>query len=104
MTDHTLELIVIISNQGFKDEIMETAKLNGARGGTVLHGRSTANSETIKFFGIKVQPEKEVILIVTKKEKKSAIMKAVADNHGVNTEARSLCFSLPVLDSVGFKF
>lgn len=104
MSEHKHELIIIISNQGFVDEIMETAKLNGARGGTVLHGRSTATAEAVKFFGITVQPEKEIILIVTTKSKKSAIMKAITDKHGVNTEARSLCFSLPVSETVGFNF
>ena len=104
MSEYKYELVIIISNQGFVEEIMETAKLNGARGGTVVHGRSTATEEAIKFFGIKVQPEKSVILIVTTKEKKSAIMKAVTDNHGVNTEARALCFSLPVTETVGFNF
>ncbi|MCK9471540.1 MAG: P-II family nitrogen regulator [Bacilli bacterium] len=104
MNDFKHELIVIISNHGFVDEIMETAKLNGARGGTVLHGRSTATEDAVKFFGIKVQPEKSIILIVTTKAKKSTIMKAVTDKHGVNTEARALCFSVPVSETVGFNF
>lgn len=104
MSSFKHELIIIISNQGFTEEIMETAKLNGARGGTVIHGRGTSNEETVKFFGIKVQPEKELLLIVTTEDKKSAIMKAVTDNHGFNSEARSLCFSLPVSEIVGFNF
>ena len=104
MSNYKHELIIIISNQGYADEIMETAKLNGARGGTVIHGRSTANEETVQFFGIKVQPEKELILIVTSKEKKSTIMKAVTDNHGFSSDAKSLCFSLPVSEIVGFNF
>lgn len=34
MSNYKHELIIIISNHGFREEIMETAKLNGARGGT----------------------------------------------------------------------
>lgn len=104
MSDYKHELIIVVSNQGFVDEIMETAKLNGARGGTVVHGRSTANEEAVKFFGITVQPEKELIFIVTSREKKSAIMKSITDTHGLNTEAKALCFSLPVSETVGFNF
>jgi hypothetical protein len=104
MSENNYELIIIISNQGFVDDIMETAKLNGARGGTVIHGKSTVQQDAVKFFGITVQPEKELILIVTTKEKKSEIMKAVANNHGVQTEARALCFSVPVSETVGFNF
>lgn len=104
MSNYKHELIIIISNHGFREEIMETAKLNGARGGTVIHGKSTATEETVKFFGITIQPDKDLILIVTKSEKKSAIMKSVSDNHGLNTEARALCFSVPVSETVGFNF
>lgn len=104
MSNHKYELIITVANQGYVDEIMETAKLNGARGGTVLHGRSTATEEAVKFFGIMVQPEKELILIVTTKEKKSNIMKAISDKHGVSTETKALCFSIPVSEIVGFNF
>ena len=104
MSNYKHELIIIISNQGFVDEIMETAKQNGAKGGTVVHGRGTADEETVKFFGITVQPQKELILIVTSKNNKSALMKAVIDKHGLNTESKALCFSLPVSETAGFNF
>lgn len=102
MENYILELIIIISNRGFKDEIMETAKQNGARGGTILHGKSSGTKEAMKFFGISIMPEKDLILIVTNKETKNQIMQAVSEKHGVHTNARALCFSLPVTDAVGF--
>ncbi|HHX00516.1 MAG TPA: P-II family nitrogen regulator [Acholeplasmataceae bacterium] len=104
MSSYKYELIIIISNQGHTDKIMETAKENGARGGTVIHGRSATNEEAVKFFGIKIQPEKELLLIVTTKDKKTNIMKAVSDKHGLSTDTKALCFSVPVSDIVGFNF
>lgn len=104
MSNFQYELIIIISNQGYAEEIMETAKDNGAKGGTVLHGRSATHKEAVKFFGITIHPEKELLLIVTKTEVKTQIMKAISDKHGVTTEARALCFSVPVSDVVGFNF
>ena len=104
MSDYKQELIIVISNQGYVDEIMETAKQYGATGGTVVHGRGTANEEAVKFFGITIQPEKEIILIVISNDKKSAIMKAITDKHGLNTETKAICFSLPVSETAGFNF
>jgi len=104
MSNFQYELIIVISNQGYVDDIMETAKANGAKGGTVLHGRSATFKEAVKFFGITVHPEKELLLIVTKADVKAQIMKAIGDKHGIDTEARALCFSLPVTDLVGFNF
>jgi len=98
------ELIIIISNKGFADEIMDTAKEHGARGGTIIHGRGTAAEETIKFFGLTIQPEKELILIVSPKEVANPIMKAVSSKHGTHTKVRALCFSLPVSNACGFNF
>ena len=36
------DLIIVICNHGFSEEVMETAKSHGARGGTIMHGRGTA--------------------------------------------------------------
>jgi len=98
------ELIIVISNQGFVDEIMDTAKKAGARGGTIIHGKGTADEETAKFFGLTIQQDKELLLIVTKTIEKNKIMQAIVDNHGLDTNSRALCFSLPVTDVCGFNF
>ena len=39
------ELIMCIVNTGFSETVMEAAKDAGARGGTILNGRGTANKE-----------------------------------------------------------
>lgn len=102
--ENKYELIVTICNHGYSEEIMESAKQAGAKGGTIMHGRSTAINETKKFFGITIHPEKDMLLIVTTEIKKTDIMKAIATNHGVATEAHALCFSVPVDDLIGFNF
>lgn len=99
-----LELIMTICNQGYADIIMESAKKAGARGGTIIHGRGSASAETLKFFGLTIQPEKELLIIVTKTTSKSEIMLAITSNHGIDTKARGLCFSVPITDARGFKF
>jgi hypothetical protein len=46
------EVIFCVVNAGFSDTVMDAAKEFGARGGTVIHGRGTANKEAEKFFNI----------------------------------------------------
>jgi len=104
MNNHELELIITICNQGFADEVMEVAKKAGARGGTIIHGRGTAPAETLKFFGLTIHPEKELLLIVTQSTIKNDIMLAITSEHGLNKKARALCFSLPITDARGFNF
>lgn len=98
------KLIVTICNHGYADDIMSVAKKAGARGGTVMRGRSTAIHEETKFFGITIHPEKDLILIVTTKDGCVPIMDAINKAHGVGKEAHALSFSLPIDDAIGFNF
>ena len=47
------EVIFCVVNAGFSEAVMDAAKEFGARGGTVIRARGTANSESEKLFGIK---------------------------------------------------
>jgi nitrogen regulatory protein PII len=95
------DLILSIVNHGYTDELMNTARAAGARGGTVLHARGTAHEGPVKFFGISVQDEKELILILAENDKKVPIMQAISENYGLNTKAQGLIFSLPVDNVIG---
>jgi nitrogen regulatory protein PII len=95
------ELILSIINQGFSDELMDAAREAGARGGTVFHARGTARPEEEKFYGISLQHEKEIVVIVARKEQRRAIMDAVQKVCGKDTEANGVFLALPVEQSVG---
>lgn len=97
-------LILFICNHGFAYEAMNEARKAGARGGTIMHGRSSVSTEKQKFFGITVHPEKDVLMIVCLQEQKQALMKAITSKYGVSTEARGLCFAMKIEDSIGFNF
>jgi nitrogen regulatory protein PII len=98
------DLIMSIVNQGYSDELMNTAREAGASGGTVLNARGQAHEGAVKFFGISVQDEKEILLILSSREKKASIMQAICEAHGLNTKAQAIVFSLPVDDVMGMSF
>lgn len=95
------ELIIAIVNRGFSDAVMDAAKEAGAHGGTVFLARGTGANDTQKFFGITIQPEKEVVMILVPREKKRDIMRAVGRGASLTREGRGMAFSLPVDDVVG---
>lgn len=101
METKKVELVMVICNHGYAEEIMDTARSFNAKGGTVISGRSTATSEVKRFLGISIHQEKDVILILTPLEDKKNIMQGVADAWGVKTQAHAICFSLPVDEVVG---
>lgn len=97
------ELLVVVGNQGYSDMIMDAAREAGAAGGTVIHARGTGMEKAEQFLGISLASEKDVILIVTKTEKKNAIMRSVMEKAGMNSKAKAIVFSLPVTDTAGLR-
>lgn len=99
----TMELIIAICNKGYTEDVMEAARGAGAGGGTILHAKGTGTEYAEKFFGLSLVDEKEIIYIVSKKDKRSAIMQAITDKAGAGSKAHALVFSLPVTDTAGFR-
>ena len=97
------EVIFCVVNAGFSDVVMDAAKEFGARGGTVIHARGTANSEAERLFEITVQPEKEIVMILVPTEIKNDILHALYRAVGLNTPGQGIAFSMPVDAVVGLK-
>ncbi len=94
-------LVMIVVNRGFSDVVMEAAKKEGAKGGTIVHARGTGKTETHSFMGMEIQPEKDLVLILTETENKKAIMKAISEQAGLNQEGNGIVFALPVEEVIG---
>lgn len=96
MDSNKYELILCIVNAGFSQNVMEAARSAGAKGGTVLRARGSANPEAEDFFNIKIQPEKEMVMILVPASIKDDVMKTIYKESGIAAEAQGIAFSLPV--------
>ncbi|MBQ1683226.1 MAG: hypothetical protein II475_04400 [Bacteroidales bacterium] len=94
--DNKYELIVCIVNAGFSQNVAEAATKAGARGGSVIKGRGTANPEAEEFFNISIQPNKEVVFILVTADIKDAVMRSIYKESGLSTNGQGIAFSLPV--------
>lgn len=94
--ENKYELVVCVVNAGFSQNVMEAARAAGAKGGTVLRARGSANPESEEFFNIKIQPDKELVMILVPKSIKDDVEKAVYKEAGIADEAKGIIFSLPV--------
>lgn len=103
LKDTVYELIIVIANQGYIELVMDAARGAGAYGGTVIHAKGTGMEQAEKFMGVSLAAEKEMIFIVAKKEQKNEIMKAVMEQAGMESKAKSIVFSLPVTDTAGLR-
>lgn len=99
----TYELIVAIADQGNLEMVMDAARGAGAYGGTVIHAKGTGMEYAEKYLGVTIAAEKAMIFIVTKKDQKNSIMKAIMEQAGMQTPAKTIVFSLPVTDTAGLR-
>lgn len=96
MEENGFELVLCIVNAGFSQNVMEAARSAGAKGGTILRARGSANPEAEEFFNINIQPDKEMVMILVPREIKDAVLKAVYKETGLAGDAQGIAFSLPV--------
>lgn len=94
-------LIITIANEGSAEAIMTAAKKAGATGGTTINGRGLEPNQIVKFLGLALEPEKDVVLILAPDTKKNSIMEKIVEKCGSHKEQAGLCFSLPVEHAIG---
>ena len=95
------EVIICIVNAGYSELVMDAAKEVGARGGTVIHAKGTANKEAEQFFKITIQPDKEMVMILVPENIKDDVLHALYKSAGLKTEGQGIAFSMAVSNVVG---
>lgn len=99
--DKKYELVVCIVNKGFNEQVMIVAKNCGAKGGTVINARGTANEEIVKRFDYIVTPEKEIVLLVVPIEIKETLLHSLYKEVGFQTPGQGIVFTMPVDETAG---
>jgi len=101
VTTNNHEVIFAIVNSGFAEDVMEIAREQGARGGTILNARGVAREEAAAFFGITIHAEKEILMMVVEKDIRDNVLNAIYREMGMAKAAQGIAFSLPVSDVAG---
>lgn len=101
VSDKKYELIIVSTEDGFVEVVMDAARSAGARGGTVLRARAADDENTESFFGLKLHDEMEIVAIVVERDEKLKIMNAVSKALAEKSPTKGMVFSLPIDDMVG---
>lgn len=98
------EAIITLINTGFSDVVMDAARAEGARGGTVINARGTADKNLEKKYGVAITPDKELVLIIVDKSIRDNVLSAIYKAAGLDTDGHGIAFSIPVDEVAGLKF
>ena len=92
------DMITVIVNKGYADDVMFAARKAGATGGTVINARGTAREDDEKFFGVHIVPEKDMLVIVVEHDKKEAVLSAIKEVKCLKEPGMGIAFCSPVTD------
>lgn len=85
-------VIFTIVDRGNGSRVIDSANSAGSRGATILHGRGSGIHETSKVFGMEIEPEKEVIMMISPSELTEAIVSSINKELNVDEPGNGIIF------------
>lgn len=94
-TKQDMKLLAITVRLGYSAVAIEAARAAGGEGAIVVDGRGVGNSEK-NFFGLRIEPETEMILMAVPEIDSLKIAKAVYAACPYTSDARGQVLVLPL--------
>ena len=93
--------IYTIVEKGNADDVIEAAEKVGSRGGTVMHARGSGSEEARKVFNMLIEPEKEIVLIISEEAKTKDIVESIRKETQIEEEGKGIIFVTRVEQTYG---
>ncbi len=95
-----MKALYIIVTAGFAETMVDFIRFRGATGATIFNARGS-NPLQKTILGISIDIEKEIVLSLIESELADKILEEIKQNPDFKSEARAICFTLPVEKTVG---
>lgn len=93
--------LTVIVDRGMADDVMDIAREAGVRGGTILHGRGAGAEIATKLFGVEIEPEKELVIILTPDDLVDKVVHALSQGLNLDEPGKGVLFIEPILETRG---
>ena len=101
--DYMYNAIYTIVERGLGDEVIDAAQEAGSMGGTIIHGRGSGIQERQKVFNITIEPEKEIILILSQVETTEQIVNSIREKLRIDEPGRGIIYVTNVKETYGIR-
>lgn len=92
--------LMTVVEKGLGQECMAHARAAGAWGGTIIHAHGAGVPQDF-YFPLVIEPQKEIVLIVTKRENAPAIRDNIYIQMQLERKGSGILFALPVTQTLG---
>lgn len=95
------EAIFVIVDKGEGENVIESAKKAGSQGATLINARGSGIHEQAKLFGMDIEPEKEIILLLSDSHKTEEIIEKVSTEINIDEPGKGILFTVDVSRTLG---
>ncbi len=93
--------LTVIVDRGMAEDVMDIARKAGVRGGTILHGRGAGAEIATKLFGVEIEPEKELVIILTPDSLVESVIHELHRELQLDEPGKGILFVEPILETRG---
>lgn len=86
------QFIITIVEKGKAEDVIDSATSAGSKGGTIVNARGSGIHETDRIFNMDIEPEKEMVFIVSKKETTDIIVEAIRKKLDIEKPGQGVIF------------
>ncbi|MDD4503958.1 MAG: P-II family nitrogen regulator [Clostridiaceae bacterium] len=97
------KVICIIVDRGKAEDVMEAATNAGARGGTIINARGSGIHETNTLFSMPIEPEKEIVMILSKNDLADSIISSIRQKLRIDEPGNGIIFVQDVNKTYGLR-
>ncbi len=94
-------LIIAIVDKGKAEAVIDAATKAGSTGGTIINGRGSGIHETSKLFSMVIEPEKEIVLIISQHHLTDSIASSINNELKMNEPGNGIIFIQDVNKTYG---
>jgi nitrogen regulatory protein PII len=95
------EVIFTIVDRGLAEDVVDVAVSAGASGGTIINARGAGMHEHSTLFSMSLEPEKEIVMILSEKIKSDNIIAAINKAMQIDAPGKGMLFTMDVNKTSG---
>ncbi len=99
--DTVYNLITVIVDKGKAENVIDAAVKAGSKGGTIINARGSGIHETSKVFSMSIEPEKEIVLIISEHSATEAIIESIRKDLNIEEPGNGIIYVQQVSSTYG---
>jgi nitrogen regulatory protein PII len=93
--------IFTIVDKGMAESVIDAAVLAGSKGGTIINARGAGIHEYCKLLSMDIEPEKEIVMILTETKLTESIASSIRENLKIDDPGNGIMFILDINKAYG---